>query len=72
MSTFKMRNPSLEKEKAIKLMRQDAMDRLTINISYTLKKRLKTVALNNNTTVTDILLSYAEKYIKEAEKKENK
>jgi hypothetical protein len=72
MRLFKTERPSRDKEKAIKLMQQEPMDRLTINISYTLKKRLKTIALNNNTTVTDIILSYAEKYIKEAEKKENK
>ncbi|CAB4124080.1 hypothetical protein UFOVP51_5 [uncultured Caudovirales phage] len=72
MSLFRIERPSRKKEKAIKLMEQEEMSSINILISANLKKRFKIAVLNNNTTVTDIILSYIEKYIKEFEKKEDK
>lgn len=69
MSTFKMRNPSLEKEKAIKLMQQEEMDRVCVNMPYALKKRFHTYAVSNGTSMTDILVPLIEKYLKEKEQK---
>lgn len=72
MSLFKTERPSRDKEKAIRLMQQEEMSSINILISANLKKRFKIAVLNNNTTVTDIILLYIEKYIKEFERKEDK
>jgi hypothetical protein len=72
MSLFRTERPSRDKEKAIKLMEQEEMDRVCINMPYALKKRLKIHAVNNKMQMTDVLVPLIEKYLKIEEQKENK
>jgi vacuolar-type H+-ATPase subunit H len=62
----------LEHKLVSSLKNEEEMSNINILISANLKKRLKTIAISNNTTVTDILLSYIEKYLKMEDQKDGK
>ncbi len=72
MSLFKTKRPLQVKEKAIRLMKQEEIVTIGINIPLELKRKFKTRTSSNGVEMTGVLLTFIEKYLKEEEQKEDK
>lgn len=62
MSTLKVGRPS-RREKAIKAVQEDVKIRMNVNIEKTFYKSIKQFALDNDTTVSDVVIKSLEQYI---------
>lgn len=74
MSTLaKLGNSTRDLKEAIKQLQPEIKDvKLTINIPPQLRREFKMMAARNNVDMTEILISFIEKYLNEEEKKEDK
>jgi hypothetical protein len=74
MSTLaKLGSSTRDLKEAIKQLQPEIKDvKLTINIPPQLRREFKMMAARNNIDMTEILISFIEKYLKEEDKKEGK
>lgn len=65
MSILKIGRPSNSKQKALNAVQEhnNEMSKLTINISKNLHKKLKKYALDNDLTITDLVLKATADYM---------